>query len=268
MKLAMAQMSMSESSDVNFEKIKKFISQAEGCDLIFFPELMLSPFFPQYQGKNADGYLITTDSPYISELKMLSKKHNICISPNVYLSENGAKYDASLFISGGEITGISKMVHIMQAENFYEQDYYTPSDSGFIVYDTPFGKIGVVICFDRHIPESIRTCALKGADMVIIPTANCTSENMELFEWELRVQAMHSGIYIAMCNRVGKEGGMDFAGQSMIAAPDGSTFMKSDGAERLIVCDIDISAETRRSISAGYTDLLRPEMYAWEVLHG
>ena len=59
--------------------------------------------------------------------------------------------------------GCRKMVHIAQAEQFYEQDYYAPSDDGFKVFDTPFRKIGIVICYDRHLPESIRTCTLMGS---------------------------------------------------------------------------------------------------------
>ena len=79
------------------------------------------------------------------------------------------------------------MEHIAQNKNFYEQDYYTPAKDEFKVFSTPFGKIGIVICFDRHLPENIRTCALKGADLVIVPTANTKAEPMELFEWEIRV---------------------------------------------------------------------------------
>ena len=63
-----------------------------------------------------------------------------------------------------------------------------PSEDGFKVFDTPFGRVGIVICFDRHLPESIRTCALLGAALVIVPTANCKAEPMELFGWEIRVQ--------------------------------------------------------------------------------
>ena len=71
------------------------------------------------------------------------------------------------------------MVHIAQAKQFYEQDYYTPSDTGFKVFDTPFGKVGIVICYDRHLPESIRTCTLKGADLIIVPTAKL--QTIEVF---------------------------------------------------------------------------------------
>ena len=84
---------------------------------------------------------------------------------------------------------------------FFEQDYYTPADDGFKVFETEFGKIGLVICFDRHYPESIRTEALMGADLILIPTVNTKAEPSEMFEWELRVQAFHNSVFIAMCNR-------------------------------------------------------------------
>ena len=119
------------------------------------------------------------------------------------------------------------MVHIYQGEKFYEQDYYKPSEDGFQTFDTPYGRVGIVICFDRHIPESIRTCALKGADLVIIPTANTEEEPMELFEWEIRVQAMQNAVFVAMCNRVGREDAMDFAGQSLVADPYGNLVVKA-----------------------------------------
>ena len=100
--------------------------------------------------------------------------------------------------------------------------------AGFKVFHTPFGNIGIVICFDRHIPESIRSCALKGADLVIVPTANTKAEPMELFEWEMRVQAMQNQVFIAMCNRVGTEDQMQFAGESIIIHPSGEVIAKAD----------------------------------------
>ena len=118
----------------------------------------------------------------------------------------GKRYDASLVINAdGSLLGVSKMVHIVQAPLFHEQDYYTPLDSGFETYTTQAGIVGVVICFDRHYPESIRTCVLKGAQIIVIPTANIKGEPLELFEWELRVPAMQNEVVIALCNRVGVE---------------------------------------------------------------
>lgn len=75
-----------------------------------------------------------------------------------------------------------------------------------------------MICFDRHLPESIRSCALQGAELVIVPTANTKAEPLEMFEWEMRVQAMQNQIFIAMCNRVGTEDAMQFAGCRIFTA--------------------------------------------------
>ena len=112
------------------------------------------------------------------------RKNQIMAVPNIYLLENERPYDASILINkNGKILGIQKMVHIAQADKFFEQDYYTPSDDGFKVFETEFGKLGIVVCFDRHYPESIRTEALKGADLILIPTVNTKAEPSEMFEW-------------------------------------------------------------------------------------
>ena len=249
MKLAMAQMAMSADMDENLEKAVAFIEQANGSDLIFFPEIQLSPFFPQYEKGDAAKYLIDTDSKYIRAFCKAALENKTYVSPNVYLSENGKPYDASLWITPeGNIADTAKMVHIMQAVQFYEQDYYTPSEDGFKVFNTPFGRIGIVICFDRHLPESIRTCSLKGAQLVIIPTANTSAEPLEMFEWELRVQAFQNNVYIAMCNRVGREDSIDFCGQSLVVSPDGDVLFKADATEQLIRVEIDLSlAEVSRN---------------------
>lgn len=72
------------------------------------------------------------------------------------------------------------MVHIAQNENFFEQDYYAPSNDGFKIITTPLGNIGIVVCFDRHFPESIRTEKALGTDIILIPTANTKSEPLEM----------------------------------------------------------------------------------------
>ena len=156
---------------------------------------------------------------------------------------------------GGELLGISKMVHIAQAKFFYEQDYYTPSDDGFKVYDTPFGKIGVVICFDRHLPDGIRSCAKQGAELVIIPTANILGEPLELFEWEVRVQSFQNTVFTAMCNRVGPEGELAFAGQSLLAAPDGGLQFKAGGEDELYLLDVPLEEARQTRISRPWLTL-------------
>ncbi len=243
MRLAMAQMSMSESADENLQKTLELMERAKdgGADMIFFPELQLSPFFPQYKGRDASRWLLTAESAAVKAICRCSRSLGLWVSPNIYLEANGKRYDASLMIDAdGEIKGVSKMVYVADAPHFYERGYYTPSDEGFRVYATPFGSVGVVICFDRHIPLSIRACAVQGAELVLIPTANISSEPSELFEWEVRVQAYQNAVFAAMCNRVGTEGEVTFAGQSLIAEPDGGLLFRAGQKERLCIADISL----------------------------
>lgn len=193
----------------------------------YAPELCLSPFFPQFPGREVSQYLMSADSEYIRQFQTTCRRLTLAASPNVYLQQGENRFDASLMIdSNGEILGISTMVHIAQLPGFYERDYYTPSDTGFHVYETPLGSVGVVVCFDRHFPESIRTCALRGAQLIIIPTANLVSEPRDLFECELRAASLQNGVFIAMCNRVGKEGTATFCGSLLLLIQMGMSSSK------------------------------------------
>ena len=226
MKIAMAQMRMSADMTANLNQTLKCIEEAaaQGADLILFPEIQLSPFFPKHPGQDASRYCMTMDSPYLRAVQDACAAHRIFASPNFYMALDGGRYDTSFLIDDtGAILGTQKMVHIAQCPGFYEQDYYTPSDDGFQVFETKLGKIGIVVCFDRHYPESIRTEALKGAELILIPTANNISEPDELFQWEIKVQAFQNSVYAAMCNRVGTEDDMTFSGRSIVAGPDGET---------------------------------------------
>ena len=262
MKIALAQMSMTADIAENLKKSLAYCDEAAGCDLLFFPEIQLSPFFPQYEKKNVDAYAMGEDAEALRLLAQKAGEHHYYLSPNVYLERNGHRYDASLWIGpDGQVQDIAKMVHIAQAEQFYEQDYYTPSPDGFKVFDTPLGKVGIVICFDRHLPESIRTCALMGAQLVIIPTANTEAEPMEMFEWEVRVQAMQNQVFVAMCNRVGLEDKMDFAGQSIVVHPSGDVIVKADNKQRLVTCDIDLAEVELWRGKRPYISTRRKDMY-------
>jgi predicted amidohydrolase len=250
--------------DDNLERSLDAISQAAsgGADLICFPELQLSPFFPQYQALDVSHYAIEIDSPIIKRIKDRCRDSNIVGFPNVYLHEGDNRYDASPVInSDGQLLGVSKMVHIVQTPGFFEQDYYSPSDTGFQVFDTSVGKIGVVVCFDRHYPESIRSCVLQGAELIIIPTANTKAEPLEMFEWELRIPAMQNGVYIAMCNRVGLEGEMDFCGESIVVDPNGNVVKKADDTEQILYADIDFELVREARKSRPFLDLRRPDSY-------
>ncbi|MER2183933.1 MAG: carbon-nitrogen hydrolase family protein, partial [Clostridia bacterium] len=150
---------------------------------------------------------------------------------------------------------------IAQCPCFYEQDYYTPSEEGFQVFDTPIGKIGIVVCFDRHYPESIRTEALRGADLILIPTANTADEPSALFQWEIKIQAFQNSVFAAMCNRVGREDGMLFSGESIVAGPGGETLALAGNGEELLLCEVEPEQARALRERKPYTQLRRTKLY-------
>ena len=264
MRIALAQMPNVGSMDLNLEKSLDAIEEAAGheADLILFPEVQLTEFFPQYPKRDVREYLVELDSTVVGEFRSACREHGIMAVPNIYLEEGGHAYDASLMIArDGELLGAQKMVHVAQAKQFYEQDYYTPANDGFKVFETEFGTIGIVVCFDRHYPESIRTQALNGADLILIPTVNTKAEPTEMFEWELRVQAFHNSVAIAMCNRVGTEGDMEFCGESIVVDANGGVLAKADDTEQILYVDIDLAESKRIREMRPYTQLRRPECY-------
>lgn len=245
--------------DLNMEKSLHAIAEAaeKGAELVLFPEVQLTEFFPQYLGRDVSSYSVSIEDEIVKKFCDACKKHQIMAVPNLYLREANGTYDASILIDrSGEVIGIQKMVHVAQVEQFYEQDYYTPSDDGFHVFNTEFGKIGIVVCFDRHYPES-----LQEADLILIPTVNTKAEPSEMFEWEVRVQAFQNSVAIAMCNRVGVEGEMDFAGESMAVDANGEILARADDTEQIVYVDINLEKSGKVREKRPYTRLRRKEFY-------
>lgn len=264
MRLALVQMPNYGSVELNLSKSLRAVKAAagQGADLVLFPEVQLTEFFPQYPGQDVRKYAVSIEGEPVKRFCDICRENKISAVPNLYLLENGRTYDASIFIDkSGEIKGIQKMVHVAQAEQFYEQDYYTPSDDGFHVFDTEFGRIGIVVCFDRRYPESIRTETLQGADLILIPTVNTKAEPSLMFEWELRVQAFQNSVILAMCNRVGTEGNMCFSGESIVIDAKGEVLVKADDTEQILYVDIDIQEALKIRNAKPYTQLRRTEFY-------
>ena len=158
------------------------------------------------------------------------------------------------------------MIHITDYACFHEQGYYTPGDTGAPVYDTRTGRIGVAICYDRHYPEYMRALAVGGADLVVVPQAGAVSEWPEgLYEAEMRVAAFQNGYYVALCNRVGEEDCLTFAGESFVCAPDGQVIARAAAMEDAILyADVDLAATTTSHARRLFLRDRRPDLYgAW-----
>lgn len=262
--IAIAQLSAASSLEDNVARATQAIHEAASkkADLVLFPEIHLSPFFPSQQSADAEPYLLDIGNPAITRLREACRAAGVFASPNIYLRHEGGNYDTSLLIDrNGEIVGQSMMVHITQQPGFYEQDYYAPSGEGFRVFDTEIGKIGIVICFDRHYPESFRTCVRAGADLVLVPTANMRGEPLDLFAWEMRAAAFQNSVYIAMCNRVGVEEHAAWGGHSMVAGPRGDLILETGDEESIRTAPYDLEFVRRERHENRFLKLYRAEAF-------
>ncbi|WP_455285542.1 carbon-nitrogen hydrolase family protein [Cupriavidus necator] len=248
----------------NIEVACDWIDQAvdAGAQLVLFPEIHLSQFFPQYPGRFDAAIPLSLTSPEMARLRQHCRTRSVACLPNIYLQDGDACYDATIAIDArGEIVQVGKMVHIAQQPLFYEQDYYTPSDSGFRVATVAGVKVGIVVCFDRHFPESFRACARQGAELIVIASANTMAEPLDLFEAELRTAAFQNNLFIAMANRVGDEDAMCFAGDSIVVGPDGEVIKKADYREQLLIVTLDLERVGVARQCRPYIELLRPDQY-------
>jgi N-carbamoylputrescine amidase len=155
------------------------------------------------------------------------------------------------------------MAHITDYPGFHEQDYYAAGDAGPTVYDTRLGRVGVAICYDRHFPEYMRALALGGADLVVVPQAGTVGEWPDgLYEAEMRVAAFQNGYFVALCNRVGPDDNLDFAGESFVCGPDGTIVARApQGEEHVLIADIDLTAADRSHARRLFLRHRRPDLY-------
>ena len=239
---------------------------ADGAQVACFAELAFEWFYPQTP---ADGMVRTLseslDGPLVQALQAKAKDRGIVIVANFFEREGLETYDCSPVIdANGIVLGMTRMAHITEYTCFHEQGYYTPGDTGAPVYQTKAGKIGVAICYDRHFPEYMRALALNGADLVVVPQAGAVAEWPDgLYEAEMRVAAFQNGYHIALCNRVGTEDRLDFAGESFVCGPFGEMIAQApQGQDHVLMADVDVSANDRAPARRLFLRHRRPDLYA------
>jgi N-carbamoylputrescine amidase len=239
---------------------------ADGARVIGFAELAFEPFYPQEPAR-ADVRTLAEPipGPTTEAFAAAAKRLDVVLVLNLFERAGGRTFDASPVIDAdGRILGVTRMVHITDYACFHEQDYYAPGDRGTPVYDTKYGKIGVAICYDRHYPEYMRSLALRGAEVVFIPQAGTVGEWPQgLYEAEVRVAAFQNGYFAALCNRVGPEPKLTFAGESFVCDPSGNVIVRArPGVDEVLYCDLDLSAVERSHARTLFLRDRRPELYA------
>jgi N-carbamoylputrescine amidase len=238
---------------------------AGGADLVCYAELAFEPFYPQRPAEDDPKSLAQeVPGPVTEAFSKRAADLGVVVVLNLYERDGQHCFDSSPVIDAdGSLLGRARMVHITDYPCFHEQGYYAPGDTGAPVFDTRVGKVGVSICYDRHYPEYMRALALAGAELVVVPQAGAVGEWPEgLYEAELRVAAFQNGYFTALCNRVGAEECLDFAGESFVCGPDGSVLARAPlGEDHILYADIDLAEVAESHARKLFLRDRRPELY-------
>lgn len=268
MKIALVQQSATSDRAANRQRALAALRRAagQGADVVCFAELAFDPFYPQRPATPEVLDLAEpVPGPTTEAFATAATELGVAVVLNVFESAEGKTFDASPVIDAdGTLLGVTRMVHITEYENFHEQGYYAPGDRGAPVFQTRFGRIGVAICYDRHYPEYLRALALGGAEVVVVPQAGAVGEWPEgLYEAEMRVAAFQNGFFTALCNRVGPEERLTFAGESFVCGPDGRVLARAgSGTEEILLCDLDLAAVDSSPGRRLFLRDRRPELYS------
>jgi N-carbamoylputrescine amidase len=267
MKLALIQQESSEDRRANRAKgldaVRKAVSS--GAKMVCFAELAFDPFYPP-QPATRDTLRLAepVPGPTTEMFAELAANLGVVVVLNLFERDGDNTYDTSPVIDAdGSLLGKTRMVHITDFPCFHEQGYYAAGDCGVPVYQTKFGRLGVAICYDRHYPEYMRALALGGAQIVFIPQAGAVGEWPEgLYEAEMRVAAFQNGYFTALCNRVGAEPHVTFAGESFVCDPSGNVIARAGaGSEEILLSDIDLEQIGDSHARRLFLRDRRPELY-------
>lgn len=266
-RVGLVQMSCGEDPNENLTKAIWKIREAagRGAQIVCLQELFRSQYFCREENAELFSLAEPVPGPTTESLGDVARELGIVIVASLFERRAAGLYHNTAAILGtdGELQGIYRKMHIPDDPLYFEKFYFTPGDLGFLNFDTQFGRIGVLVCWDQWYPEGARATALGGAEILFYPTAIGwhPSEKAEygaaqLDAWRTiqRAHAIANGVYVAAVNRVGFEGpadrSLEFWGSSFVADPFGQIVAEaSSGEEETLVveCDPRRAEEVRRN---------------------
>ncbi|MDA3874072.1 MAG: carbon-nitrogen hydrolase [Kiritimatiellae bacterium] len=239
------------------DRCEELIREAAAQDarIICTQELFLTPYFCRTQDPDLFDLAEPIPGPSTERFQALAKELKVVLILSLFERRARGMYHntAAILDADGSYLGCYRKMHIPQDPGFEEKFYFTPGDTGFRAWDTAYGRIGVIICWDQWYPESARLTAMAGADIVFCPTAigwlpreKPTLGDRQLRAW-MRVQegqAVANGCYYAAVNRVGIEGETEFWGHSFVADYSGTLLAEgSSDREEILIADCDLKAQ-------------------------
>jgi N-carbamoylputrescine amidase len=266
-RVGLVQMSCAVDPNENLEKALWRIREtaARGAQIVCLQELFRSQYFCREENAELFALAESIPGPTTETLGRLALELDVVIIASLFERRTAGIYHNTAAVIGtdGEIVGLYRKMHIPDDPLYFEKFYFTPGDLGFVNFDTSFGRLGVLVCWDQWYPEAARLTSLGGPNILFYPTAigwhpaeKAQYGAAQLDAWRTiqRSHAIANGIYVAAVNRVGFEGppdrGLEFWGSSFIADPFGQVIAEaSASAEEILVaeCDPHRMEEVRRN---------------------
>ena len=258
MKVALIQKEYCGNYEKNLRKTVKSIKKAsvKGVELVVLQELHQHEYFCQSEDTKFFKYANSWNEDILF-WSNVAKKYNIVLVTSLFEKRTAGLYHntAVVFDKDGSVAGKYRKMHIPDDPGFYEKFYFTPGDLGFEPIETSVGKLGVLVCWDQWYPEAARIMTLKGAELLIYPTAigwfdeDSKKEKKRQLESWITIQRSHAianGVPVLSCNRVGFEkdssgvmDGIHFWGNSFICDPQGSLLAQAGEEETILYATVD-----------------------------
>ncbi len=236
--LGLIQMRCELSPSANLDKAVSAVHKAAaaGAQIVCLPELFSSQYFCQRQDPALFDLAEPIPGPSTQRLSQAARESGAVVVGSLFERRAPGVYHntAVVFDADGAFLGRYRKMHIPDDPLYFEKYYFTPGDNGFRTFDTRFGRIGVLVCWDQWFPEAARLTALRGAEVLLYPTAigwhprekeEVGASQREAWELIQRSHAIANGVFVAAVNRVGHEGsadaGLEFWGASFVADPFG-----------------------------------------------
>lgn len=269
--IGVVQCSFSDDMQANIAKIALFIREAagKGAKVILTPELFQGHYFctAQTEENFARAYP-AAEHPCVTALQKLAQELGVYLPVSIFERDGPCTYNSVVMLDDtGAIMGVYRKTHIPDGPGYQEKFYFRPGDTGYKVWTTPYGNIGVGICWDQWYPETARGMMLKGADILLYPTAigsepyDASLDTSQRWQLAQRGHAVSNVVPVAAANRVGTEGAQSYYGSSFISDQAG-TLVQSFGKneEGVLVHSFDPDAiRTERAVWGFFRDR-RPDV--------
>lgn len=272
-RVAVLQSSFTKDMSANIARVEELAREAAaaGAKAILPPELFQGPYFCKEEREEYFvGAYPWTDHPVVKALAPLAGELGVVLPLSIFEKEGPHYYNSVVMVDAdGALLGLYRKSHIPDGPGYEEKFYFRPGNTGFKVWETKFGKLGVGICWDQWFPEAARAMMLMGADMLLYPTAiGAEPEEPELdtaAPWRRAMigHAVSNVVPVAAANRIGDEDGQVFYGSSFIADHRGEIVAELGREdEGAIVADFDFEEVARARASFGFFRDRRPDLYA------